>query len=202
MKISLVSYGVLSTLLICNGAAQAAGNPLSLGETNFDLLQMDFSERIDALFSKTSHHRVAVQNGPAPIAYNYIVSKKQEKAIKISLGRMDVGSYRYEFRTTRNQEMIGVSVSFITDQDLRSQIIDEIDRTQKKNRVAVGALAGYPSVYRWESKERIIQFVAATAEKDNVYNVSIVSKRFECSVFPLESVFIGEDICLRKYPRN
>jgi hypothetical protein len=46
---------------------------------------------------------------------------------------------------------------------------------------------------------KLIQFVAATAEKDNI---SIVSRRFECPVFLLESVFVGEDICLRKYPRN
>lgn len=202
MKNDLASLTFLCALL-CGGCnAHAAGNPPSLGEANVDVMEMDFGERVDVLLGKANHYRTAIQEGASVIAYNFIVSRKQDRPVRVSLGRLDVSAYRYEFKATPAQELIGVSISFVSNQDLRAQIVENIDRREKQNRVVVGSLPGYPVVHRWESRDRVIQFAFATVEKDKVYNISIVSPKYDCSNFPLEKVFVGEDICLKKYPRK
>lgn len=165
-------------------------------------MEMDFGERVDVLLGKANHYRTAIQEGASVIAYNFIVSRKQDRPVRVSLGRLDVSPYRYEFKTTPAQDLVGVSISFVSNQDLRAQIVENIDRREKQNRVAVGSLPGYPVVHRWESRDRVIQFAFATVEKDKVYNISLVSRKYDCSNFPLEKVFVGEDICLKKYPRK
>jgi hypothetical protein len=202
MKTDLARLAFVGALLCLGCSSHAAGNPASLGEANFDLMEMDFSERVDVLLGKANHYRAAIQNGASVIAYNFIVSKKQDHSVRVSLGRMDVSSYRYEFKADPDGNLIGVSVSFVTSQDLRAQIIENIDRREKQNRVAVGSLQGYPVVHRWESRDKVIQFAFATAEKDHVNNISIVGRKYDCGSFPLEKLFVGEDICLKKYPRN
>jgi hypothetical protein len=202
MKKDLASLTFLCALLCGGCTSHAAGNPPSLGEANVDVLAMDFSERVDVLLGKVNHYRAGLQEGASVVAYNVIVSRKQERPVRVSLGRLDVSPYRYEFKATPAQELIGVSISFVSSQDLRAQITENIDRREKQNRVAVGLLRGYPVVQRWESKDKVIQFAYATVEKDNVYTISIVSRKYDCGHFPLERVFVGEDICLKKYPRN
>ena len=202
MKKDLASLTFLCALLCGGCTSHAAGNPPSLGEANVDVLAMDFSERVDVLLGKVNHYRAGLQEGASVVAYNFIVSRKQERPVRVSLGRLDVSPYRYEFKATPAQELIGVSISFVSSQDLRAQITENIDHREKQNRVAVGSLPGYPVVQRWESKDKVIQFAYATVEKDNVYTISIVSRKYDCGHFPLERVFVGEDICLKKYPRN
>lgn len=202
MKTDLARLALLCTFLCLGCGSHAAGNPASLGETNFDLMEMDFSERVDVLLGKANHYRTAIQEGPSVIGYNFIVGKKQSSDIKVSLGRLDVSRYRYEFKAGPAGELIGASVSFVSGQDLRAQIVENIDRRESRNRVAVGPLQGYPVVHRWESKDKVIQFAVATGEKDKVYNISIVGAKYGCGSFPLERLFVGEDICLKKYPRN
>ena len=202
MKKDLASLTFLCALLFGGCSSHAAGNPPSLGEANVDLLAMDFSERVDVLLGKVNHYRAGLQEGASVVAYNFIVSRKQDRPVRVSLGRLDVSPYRYEFKATPAQELIGVSISFVSSEDLRAQITENIDRREKQNRVSVGSLPGHPVVQRWESKDKVIQFAYATVEKDNVYTISIVSRKYDCGHFPLERVFVGEDICLKKYPRN
>jgi hypothetical protein len=202
MKTDLACLAFVGALLCLGCSSHASGNPASLGEANFDLMEMEFSERVDVLLGKANHYRSAIQDGASVIAYNFIASKKQHHNIRVSLGRLDASPYRYEFKADPAGNLIGVSVSFVTSQDLRAQIIENIERREKQNRVAVGSLQGYPVVHRWESKDKVVQFAFATVDKDNVYNVSIVGTKYDCGNFPLERLFIGEDICLKKYPRN
>ena len=202
VKTELVSLALLGALSCWDCSAQVASIPSSLGEANFDLLEMDFREQVPVLLGQTRHYRTSVQEGPSLIAYNFIVGRKQDRNIRVSLGRLDISSYRYEFKASPAQDLIGVTITFVTERDLRAQILENIDRREKPNRVAVGSLSGHPVVHRWESRDRVIQFAFATAQKDKVYSISIVSNKYQCGDFPLEQVFVGEDICLKKYPRN
>jgi len=202
MKTKLASLALLGAFSCGDCSAQAASNPSSLGEVNFDVLEMDFREQLPVLLGQTRHYRTSIQQGPSLIAYNFIVGSKQDRNVRVSLGRLDVSPYRYEFKASPAQDLIGVTITFVTQRDLRAQILENIDRREKPNRVAVGSLSGHPVIHRWESKNRVIQFAFATAEKDKVYSISIVNKKYDCGDFPLEQVFVGEDICLKKYPRN
>jgi hypothetical protein len=202
MKTSLVVRVVLILcVLLSFSFGSHAANPTILGQANFDLMEMDFSERMDTLLGQTDHYRVAIPDGPAAMAYNFIVRRKQDRDIRVSLGRLDVSRYRYEFKATPGHDLIGVAISFVTSQDLRAQVVGEIDRHPGYRKVPIDPMPGYPSLYRWESKDRIIQFAFATHEKDNVYSIAIVDRRYDCPAFPLERVFVGEDICLKTYAR-
>lgn len=195
-------FAVIFVLSVYSCKSQEKENPKTLGSSNFDIEKITFHENIDTLFGASKYYKTSIKDIDSDIAYNYIISKKQNENIKVSLGNTDISSYKYDFKVSKNNEIIGVSTSFVLKENIKDKIINDIDNQYKTFKVNLNQLYDNPSVYRWETSDKIIQFAYSSFEKDHIYNISIVNKKFDCNRFPLEKVFVGEDICLKKYQKK
>ncbi|EJL74649.1 hypothetical protein [Chryseobacterium populi] len=195
-------FAVIFVLSVYSCKSQEKENPKTLGSSNFDIEKITFHENIDTLFGTNKYYKTSIKDSDSDISYNYIISKKQNENIRVSLGNTDISSYKYDFKVSKNNEIIGVSTSFVLKENIKDKIINDIDRQYKTFKVNINQLYDNPSVYRWETPDKIIQFAYSSFEKDNIYTISIVNKKFDCSRFPLEKVFVGEDICLKKYQKK
>ncbi|MEY8758273.1 hypothetical protein [Chryseobacterium tongliaoense] len=195
-------FAIIFVLSVYSCKSQEKENPKTLGSSNFDIEKITFHENTDTLFGANKYYKTSIKDSDSDIAYNYIISKKQNENIKVSLGNTDISSYKYDFKVSKNNEIIGVSTSFVLKENIKDKIINDIDNQYKTFKVNINQLYDNPSVYRWETPDKIIQFAYSSFEKDHIYNISIVNKKFDCNRFPLEKVFVGEDICLKKYQKK
>lgn len=203
MKRSKFLFAIIFVLCVYSCKSQKKENPKTLGSTNFDIEKISFKENITTLFGKNKYYKTSIKDSNASdIAYNYIVSKKEHQNIRISLGNIDLSTYKYDFKISKDNKIIGVSTSFVSKENMRDKIIQNIDDQFKKNRVNINQLYKDPAVYRWEDPDKIIHFTYSSFEGDHIYNISVVNKNFSCDTFPLEQVFVGEDICLKKYTKK
>ena len=194
---------VICVLIVFSCNSQDMENPKTLGKENFCLEKLTFNEKPAVLFGKNKYYKTTISDDDGSIiAYNYIISKKENPEVKVSLGDIDVSRYKYDFKANKQNLLIGVSISFTSKQYMTESILKNIDDEFRKYRIDIYQAYENPAVYRWESSDKIIHFTCATSEGEYVYSISIVNKKFDCSSFPLERVFVGEDICLKKYTRN
>lgn len=202
-KKSKFLFAILFVLSVYSCKSQEKENPTTLGTTNFDIEKITFKEDINTLFGKNKYYKTSIKDDNASdIAYNFIVSKKENQGIKVSLGNIDISKYKYDFKVSKDNKIIGISTSFVSKENIKDKIIQNIDNQFKSYKVNINQLYENPTVYRWETQEKIIQFTYSSFEGDNVYNISIVNKNFSCDKFPLEKVFVGEDICLKNYTKK
>lgn len=149
---------------------------------------------------ENKHYKTTIKNDNGiDIAYNYIISKKENPSVKISLGNIDISKYKHDFKISKDNRIIGVTTSFTTKENLKEIIIKDLETQFNTHRVTINQVYDTPSIYRWQTPDKIIHFVYAEFEGDRIYNISIVNRKFDCDTFPLEKIFVGEDICLRKY---
>lgn len=190
-------------LFVYSCKSQEKENPKTLGNQDFHLERMTFQENPVVLFGKNKYYRTSVKDDQnKDIAYNYIISKKENGPVKVSLGSRDVSKDKFDFKADQNNKLIGASVSFTSKENVKENIIKDLDKIFGKYRVELNQPFPDPIVYRWETPEKIIQFSYSYFEGDHIYNISIVSSKYDCSRFPLERVFIGEDICLKNYTKK
>lgn len=198
-----IMLAVVCVLIVWSCNSQDMENPKTLGGENFRLEKLTFNEKPAALFGKNKYYKTTISDDDGSvIAYNYIISKKDNPEVKVSLGDIDVSRYKYDFKVNKQNMLIGVSISFTSKQNMTENILKNINNEFGKYRIDIYQAYENPSVYRWESSDKIIHFTCATSEGEHVYSISILSRKFDCSSFPLERVFVGEDICLKKYTRN
>lgn len=190
-------------LFVYSCKSQEKENPKTLGSNNFDLEKISFSEDPTTLFGKNKYYKTSIKDdNNGDIAYNYIISKKENPDVKVSLGSTDISKYKYDFKVSKDNKIIGVTTSFTTSEDLKDKIIKDLENQFSKNRVDINQIYDNPSIYRWQTPDKIIHFTYSEFEGDHIYNISIVNKKFDCNTFPLERVFVGEDICLKKFTKK
>ncbi|PJJ84424.1 hypothetical protein [Mucilaginibacter auburnensis] len=178
-------------------------NPQTLGGKNFRLDKLTFKENPTLLLGKNRFYKTSIKdNNDRIIAFNCVISKKENAAIKVSLGDIDVSKYKCDFKVSTNNKLIGVSVFFTSPKDQKDMILKNINALYKDYQISINQANTSPSVYHWEAPDKIIHFTYAAFEGDYVYQISIINSKVNCSNFPLEKVFVGEDICLKEYTRK
>lgn len=198
-----ILMAVICMLFVYSCKSQEKENPETLGNQTFHLEKMTFRENPLVLFGKNKYYRTSIKDDQnRDIAYNYIISKKENVPVKVSFGNRDVSKNRFDFKADRNNQLIGASVSFTSKENVKESIIKDLDNMFGKYHVELNQPYQDPAVYRWETPEKIIQFSYSHFEGDHIYNISIVSSKYDCSRFPLEKIFIGEDICLKNYTKK
>ncbi|WP_415324826.1 hypothetical protein [Chryseobacterium sp. MMS23-Vi53] len=202
-KRSKFLFAIICVLFVYSCKSQEKENPKTLGSSNFDLEKISFNEDPTTLFGKNKYYKTSIKDdNNSDIAYNYIISKKENPHVKVSLGNTDISKYKYDFKVSKDNKIIGVTTSFTTSEDLKDKIIKDLESQFSKNRVDINQIYDNPSIYRWQTPDKIIHFTYSEFEGDHIYNISIVNRKFGCDTFPLERVFVGEDICLKKYTKK
>lgn len=178
-------------------------NPQTLGAQNFRLDKLSFREDPTLLLGRNRYYKTSVKDdNDRVIAFNCVISKKQNAAVKVSFGDMDVSNCKYDFKISPDNKLIGVSILFTSPKDKKGTILKNINALYKDYQIAINQASASPSVYRWEAPDKTIHFTYAAFEGDYVYQISIVNSKVDCGNFPLEKIFVGEDICLREYTRK
>lgn len=190
---------MLLCILFVYCKSQDKQNPNSLGSQNFDVIKMNFDENINTLMGKNTYYKSNITDNSTIIGYNFILSKKQNKLIKISFGNINISDYKNDFKVDKNEKLIGVNTTFTLKEDIKKKIINEIDNNFKKYKVNIKQLYNDPTIYRWELPDKVIQFSYSKFETNNIYAISVFNKKFNCNNISLEKIFIGEDICLKQY---
>ncbi len=200
---SFLAFAFIYIFSISGCIAQDKENPLMLGSERFNLLKLSYDENPQLLFKKISYYKTSINNDDnSIIAHNYIVNKKKNLDVNVSIGAMDVSKYNYVFKVSKDGKFIGISISFVLKEEATKKILQNINNQWERYRTDIYQLYKNPTIYRWEAPDRIIQLSYATFEGDHVYNISILSTKYDCSRFPLEKIFVGEDICLKKYNKK
>lgn len=200
---SFLAFAVICIFSTSGCSAQDKENPEMLGSERFNLLKLSYNEDPLLLFKKVSYYKTSISNDDnSIIAHNFIVNKKKSPDVNVLIGAMDVSKYNYVFKVSKDGKFIGVSISFVSKEDVTKKILQNINSQWERYRTAINQLYKNPTIYRWEAPDRIIQLSYATFEGHQVYNISILSTKYDCSRFPLEKIFVGEDICLKKYKKK